>query len=240
MALDQVADLSDWANQEPSLVNTSRSNQEGWSCEGKKVLKVISSGEGATVIAGRHGSVRSTETDRDGVFRISDTEPRTPNRQAMIERFVTDDVERVRSSRGDSAVEALFQENLMMGPLREELELNPVDREYPVWRGLKGAERGTGPTKRRGSIDFLGLDQEGRLHIVETKVSHSDVAILMQCLDYFLWVSALGAELIGAEEEEWRHGDGSKAVVIDIICAPKPGVGNVIPTGATSTSDPLS
>jgi hypothetical protein len=143
----------------------------------------------------------------------------------------------VRSNSGDSAIEALFQENLMIDALFQQLKLRPVDREYPVWRGLIGAVEGKAPRKprkRRGSIDFLGLDQDGRLHIVETKVSASDVAILMQCLDYFQWVTALGAELIEAEEEEWGHGDASKDVVIDIICAPKPGADNVVPTGAAA------
>lgn len=82
-------------------------------------------------------------------------------------------------------------------------------REYPARRS----------EDRPGFIDFLGVDRQNRLHVVETKVGTSDVRVVLQALDYATWVSANGAAI--REERNWPDATGEERVVIDFVLAPK-------------------
>ncbi len=59
------------------------------------------------------------------------------------------------------------------------LGLARLKREFPAFRA----------PERPGFIDFLGIDANGELHVVETKVGH-DPKVLLQALDYAIWVEA--------------------------------------------------
>ena len=73
-----------------------------------------------------------------------------------------------------------------------DLGMTTLLREFPAYRGLDGSRaEGRG---RRGFIDFLAIDSQGRFHIVETKVGH-DPRVVLQALDYAIWVRANETEL---------------------------------------------
>jgi hypothetical protein len=46
-----------------------------------------------------------------------------------------------------------------------------------------------------GLIDFLGIDDDGRLHVIETKIGHRDHCLGLQGLDYWAWATAHAHEL---------------------------------------------
>lgn len=81
-------------------------------------------------------------------------------------------------------------------------------REYPGYRG----------PGRPGYIDFLGCDASGRLHVVETKVGH-DPKVILQALDYGIWVQA-NEEAIRAQRPEWpRPATPQTEMLLDFVLA---------------------
>jgi hypothetical protein len=101
-----------------------------------------------------------------------------------------------------------MQGALHSGPLLDRLGLTSVQREYPAWRGAR----------KPGFLDFLGIDRDNRLHIVETKANPDDVTVVMQTLDYAIWVLPNGAAI--RDERGWAKAPAAERVVIDFICAP--------------------
>jgi hypothetical protein len=81
-------------------------------------------------------------------------------------------------------------------------------REYPAWR----------PMGRRGFLDFLGIDRRNRLHVVETKVG-GDGMLVVQALDYLIWVTARAAQI--REDRGWPTPETEGKVHIDLVLAPK-------------------
>jgi hypothetical protein len=80
-------------------------------------------------------------------------------------------------------------------------------REFPALR----------PPGGRALIDFCGVDNRKRLHVVETKVGH-DTMLALQGLDYWIWATAnldLLADHFNIEK--------LTGVVIDFVTAAKPG-----------------
>jgi hypothetical protein len=88
-----------------------------------------------------------------------------------------------------------------------DLGLIQVDREYPAWRA-DGAP---------GYIDFLGMDERGQLHVVETKIG-SDAMLVSQALDYATWVRAHASAI--RRDLRWPDGDDT-VVHVDFVLAPK-------------------
>lgn len=76
-----------------------------------------------------------------------------------------------------------------------DLGLVTMLREYPAWRGPK--PDGDPFDGRAGFIDFLGIDERGAFHVVECKIGH-DPRVIMQALDYAIWVEA---NQVGLREE---------------------------------------
>ena len=62
------------------------------------------------------------------------------------------------------------------------LGLQSLVAECPAWRPY---ERPHG----RAFLDFLGVDEKGTLHVLETKVG-GDVMMVLQGLDYWIWATA--------------------------------------------------
>ncbi len=107
-------------------------------------------------------------------------------RQAISNRLAGSD---------DSHVEHRFQARMLSIPPTHRLGLEVLVPEYPAERA--------GPSRQAaGSIDFLGVDGDSRLHIVETKVGGSEPTVLLQALDYWIWAEANRerlAEELGAD-----------------------------------------
>lgn len=76
-----------------------------------------------------------------------------------------------------------------MGSQASDLALRQLIREFPAYRGLDGSS--SPRLGRPGYIDFLGIDSDGRFHVVETKIGH-DPRVVLQALDYAIWVCANG------------------------------------------------
>jgi hypothetical protein len=90
------------------------------------------------------------------------------------------------------------------------LGLTDFRREFPAWRG----------EGRPGFLDFLGIDRSNRLHVIETKVNPDDVAVVLQTLDYAIWVAANAKEI--RERNDWHQVEGRELdVVCDFIFAPR-------------------
>ena len=68
------------------------------------------------------------------------------------------------------------------------LQDRPVLRELPAFRPKAGV------ALRRGFVDLVGVTQDGRIGVVETKLG-SDPMLVLQGLDYWTWVTAHGKEL---------------------------------------------
>jgi hypothetical protein len=93
------------------------------------------------------------------------------------------------------------------------LGIKDARREYPAYRG-EGDE---------GLIDFLGIDVDNRLHIVETKANPNDVPVVLQAIDYSVWVMANQTEIRNTMDPPpgWQPAGSDDSIVIDFICAPK-------------------
>ena len=98
-------------------------------------------------------------------------------------------------------VEHRLQGALALGPLQANLGLAEFAREYPAWRA----------DHRPGFIDFLGLDRQNRLHVVETKVNPDDVTTVLQTLDYAIWVQANAKKI--RDERRWPESGGEEKSV---------------------------
>lgn len=61
---------------------------------------------------------------------------------------------------------------------------HPLVRELPAWRPSGGGRK-----LGRGFIDLIGLDANGDITIVETKLGRDDMLVL-QGLDYWIWATA--------------------------------------------------
>lgn len=57
-------------------------------------------------------------------------------------------------------------------------------------------------TKGSALIDFLGIDDDGRLHLIETKLGSSDPQVGVQGLDYWAWATAHEHELQARLQKE--------------------------------------
>ena len=126
---------------------------------------------------------------------------------AHVQARVTRAIWRRLAEQDRGHVEHRLQGALALGPLQTALRLAEFAREYPAWRG----------DHRPGFIDFLGLDWQNRLHVVETKVNPDDVTAVLQALDYVIWVQA-NATKIRDERRRWPESRGEeKSVVCDFV-----------------------
>ncbi len=82
--------------------------------------------------------------------------------------------------------------------------------EFPGWRG----------PGRPGFIDFLGIDDDDHLHVVETKVG-SDPGVLVQALDYAIWVQA--QQTVIRQSMGWPAAPARTTVHLDLVLATKVG-----------------
>lgn len=202
-----VADLLAGVDDHWALVPAHRSTYRSWHCRGRQVLRVERSGGGVKVTAGvAYGQPGPGQLPAD-VLTV--TRPLAPEVRARIEARIATAVHDRFSGTDRGHVEHRMQAALAATGLVD-LKLADFAREYPAWRG----------EGRPGYLDFLGIDDQDRLHVVETKVGTGDVKGVLQTLDYAIWVAAHGADIRADRHWHAAPPDG-EVVVLDFVLAPK-------------------
>lgn len=163
------------------LTKHERGGYVSWHHEGLQVLKLTEKRAGLRVQAGVQ--YKNPPPGREVFDKAFATEP-SRGELAVINAKVALAVE------DGGSLTVRMREHKMQATLigqPEVLGLTHLWREFPAWRGLTTSAYY--PAGRLGSIDFLGVDYAGVLHVVETKIGH-DPKVVLQALDYALWVRA--------------------------------------------------
>ncbi|RAY16766.1 hypothetical protein DPM19_00935 [Actinomadura craniellae] len=101
--------------------------------------------------------------------------------------------------------------------LEDLIEQDPAILGYPLL--IVGRQV---PTKAGGTIDLLGVDEEGNLHVLELKRGRTPREVVAQVLDYGSWVSGLAHEEIKALYEAGKHDVAFEAAFFDTFKANPP------------------
>lgn len=177
-----------WADGHPRLTASHRTGYLAWQVEGRKVLEIRRAAGGrlriAAGVAPGSDSAKATGQVVEVDGPIEDpTLIREHVRRAIAARLHGDDT---------THIEHRFQARLLELSPDERMGLTTLAPEFPAMRPRHDGFA-------RGFIDFVGVDADGRLHVVETKVGASESSVLLQALDYWVWVeanrSAIAAEL---------------------------------------------
>jgi hypothetical protein len=161
--------------------------------------------------------------DQQKPYVVTVTEPVTPGHRAKIEAVIAHAISNRLNLVDDADVESWMQAALAAADMPGlGLTLGHA-REYPTWRptgrgGPIGAYPARQPEKSLGYLDFLGIDRHNGLHVVETKVG-GDGMLVMQALDYLIWVTAQAASI--REDRAWPAPETEGKVHIDLVLAPK-------------------
>jgi hypothetical protein len=211
-----VRELTAWADSEaPRLADRSRSSYRSWQYRASPVLKVRPARANMEIDAGSKKILGSPGESRRYVIT---TKSELASEMDSIRSDVEAAIEKIGAGVGRPDVEHRLQFNLVPdpdqpSPLSRALRLTYAAREFPAWRGVADH-----PTSSPGLIDFLGIDKDGRLHVVETKANADDPKIVLQTLDYALWIEA-------NLDRVKRHPKFATATtgfpVLDFVCAPK-------------------
>jgi hypothetical protein len=198
-----VDGLTASANGHWALVQAHRDSYLSWHCAGRQVLKLSKRRDGVHIEAGVQ--YRKPPADRPP-FTLTASGPLTNAQRAQAEGAIALAVADRLTGRDGAHVEHQMQAALAASGLRD-LGMVQIAREYPAWRGDGAA----------GYIDFLGLDERGQIHVVETKIG-PDAMLVSQALDYATWVRAHAPAI--RRDLRWPHGDDS-VIHIDFVLAPK-------------------
>jgi len=203
-----VASLTASLDGNLDLARADRSSYRAWCCAGQRVLVMRRSTDAICITAGVDfkGAIPPGE-QQARVFEVSSHIPLTSSDEHDLENRVEHAIKRRLSDDG-SYLEHRMQASLAKEGLEAELGMVAFKREYPAWRGEDGS----------GLLDFLGLDRNNHLHVIETKANPNDVAIVLQALDYGVWVMANQVEI--RKDLGWESPDEDGCVVLDFVCAP--------------------
>ena len=196
-----------WADEHWTLTPAHRPSYLAWHCEGRKVLSIVRVKGGVRITAGVDYSSPLPGQEKALRHVVSAGQPLTRAERSHVEARVSAAIWQRLAGTDSGHAEHRMQAALHSGPLLDRLGLSRVQREYPAWRGAG----------KPGFLDFLGIDRDDRLHVVETKANPDDVTVVMQTLDYAIWVLANGAAI--RDELGWAKAP-AEHVVIDFICAP--------------------
>lgn len=203
-----VESLIKGADEHWALVAAHRHSYLAWHCAGRQVLRIARSRQGIDVVAGVDYSKPPVGDEKPVTFNAKG--PLTPPERARIEARVALAVRDRLTGHDHGHAEHRLQAALAATGLRT-LGLRAFAREYPAWRGAG----------RPGFIDFLGVDHENLLHVVETKVGTADVKGVLQTLDYATWVYAHSTEI--RQERSWGIGPANERIILDFVLSPSKG-----------------
>lgn len=181
---DWLRELGDWV--ESRAVERLRTKPYwSWHYRGRGVLTVWTpSGKkaaGHRVLAGvrftganieRHGA--DTYID----FKVKSGEEPTKEQLTTVRWQVDEAIERRRKKEDAGHGEHMLQAAIGREPAL--VGMRHVRRELAAGRLT---------AHKAAYIDFLGVDDDGRLHVIETKLGHSDAQLGVQGLDYWGWAT---------------------------------------------------
>lgn len=174
-------DLMDWVMTR-RVDTTVRPSYVAWHYQGRQVLR-IKPGRGKLEIrAGVQYSKPPSNQPQPILREFSVTETPSPQALTQIQQAVDLAIENRRTGVDSGHREHALQATLL--PLFERFGLTSWYREFPAAR----------PDSKRAFIDFLGVDRGGGLHVVETKIG-PDQMLVMQGLDYWIWMTANAADV---------------------------------------------
>lgn len=179
---DWVEALTRSATEHWALVPAHRRAYLAWHCAGRQVLRINRTHQGLDVIAGV--AYTKPSPDEPEPLHLTLSGSLTPAQRAEIEACVATAIWQRIGGEDQGHLEHRLQAALAATELRP-LGLAQFAREYPAWRG----------EGRPGYLDFLGVDRTNRLHVVETKVGTADPKLVLQTLDYAIWVAAHDVEI---------------------------------------------
>ena len=179
-----VSDLETWAGTEPELSACHEKSHRTWRCQGLILLSVQRRGKGLLVKSGVHYSKATPATPLPGSVSLVDRDL-TAEELSEIKARVRDGIKGKLSGHPRGYREHWMQATLARYPAKVGWHgPGRLEREFPAKR----------PGGGTGYIDFLRLDDDATLHIVETKIGHDEMLVL-QGLDYWIWARANAALL---------------------------------------------
>ena len=192
----------------PSLATTPKhalANYLSWHHKGLQVLRVSHARGGVRIQAGVQ---YSTPQPDHSLYNTVLTGPITDEQLDLAVAAVKGSI-KTDGSLTNKQLEHRLQASMNQNP-PEALGLAHLAREYAGYRG----------PGRPGFIDFLGCDDEGTLHVVETKIGQ-DPRVVLQALDYGIWVQANEAT-IRASRPSWPVPSQPTGMRLDYVLAAKP------------------
>lgn len=176
----RVEGLVDWATSHPDLDPGHRRGERSWHCMGQRVLSI-------------KGTAKDRLEIRAGIhFTTSDhkIKPHIIIGKALLPAAKMTDIQEAVTKAIDRRLVGDFckpDEHWLQAVIRRRPELvgveQPALREVPAWRPSGGPKKWG-----RGYIDLLGIDGQGDLRIVETKIAANvDDLLIFQGLDYAVW-----------------------------------------------------
>lgn len=212
---DVVTDLVEWATRHSQLDHGHRRGERSWHCLGQRVLSIRSTKAGLSIRAGIH-TKDPTPDNAPVVLPAGDALSR--DKLAVIMDRVSGAIEARLALGGEyhRPDEHWLQAVLRRDPALVGIE-QPALREVPAWRP---APAGTdGKPWSRGFIDLVGLDGQGDIRIVETKLAKNpDDLLVFQGLDYYRWACAYQTAL----RERLGASPHSRLVVHYVVGATQP------------------
>ena len=196
-----------WAEDDPDLQAAHRQSYLAWHCQGRMVLKIASTKRGLKVSAGVH---------RSGGPKPRQTDP------PLTELIKPAESHRLIAAASDAAADRLDgtdsanQEHRLQAALADGLQplgISHPRREYPAFRPTNDPEH-----PARSYIDFLGSDDSGRMHVLETKIGN-DPMLVLQGLDYWIWATANATRL----QDSFDLSQAPEVVVDFVTAAPTSG-----------------
>lgn len=175
--------LTRWAEEDPDLQAAHVHSYLAWHCRGRMVLKIAKARGALRVTAGVH---HADAANRPQPFLVDGLiKPGAAHRLiAAASLAAADKLEEIDTGHLEHQLQAA-----LAGALDDSLGVSHPRREYPAFRPTKDKD-----SPARAYIDFLGHDDDGRMHVVETKIGN-DPMLVLQGLDYWIWATANAATL---------------------------------------------
>lgn len=174
-----ASELIKWADDSPHLSAAHRPTFQSWKCDGLQLLRIGRTKGGLEIRAGVDSTVSPDDIEHH--FVLHATGPLSSQQTKLAQEAINRGIQ----ERATGAYADNYREHRLQSVIKTDPSLLPAGpasellREFPVRR-----PRGT------GFIDFLYVDIQSRLHVVETKINASDEFVVVQGLDYWLWAKA--------------------------------------------------
>lgn len=199
-----ISELADWATEAPELDASHRQSYRAWHHLGQSVLQLEKSGPSVTIRGGTNDKGNAHDTFR---VTVDHQQGLSKEQLAACKAAVWRGIDARRKGALHKPDEHYLQALLRLAPHLAGVE-QPALREVPAWRPPSAPAKSPTKALNRGYVDLLGLDGNGDIRVVETKLAKADDAMLiLQGLDYFVWAQ------VYAEALRARLGASKKAQI---------------------------